>query len=161
MIFIGADNGVTAFWTILENGQGKEHFPLPVKKELSYTKAKAYISRVDYNALKTLLEPYSGTNTLLGIERPMVNPTRFQASISAVRCLEATLIILEELKIPYYYIDSKQWQKKFLPSGCIGTPELKKASKQIALRMHPELGEILDGDSVLIAEYMKQTYGEK
>ena len=45
------------------------------------------------------------------LERPMVNPTRFQATASALRALEATLNVVELLKFSYSYCDSKEWQK--------------------------------------------------
>jgi hypothetical protein len=61
--------------------------------------------------------------------------------------------------LPYRYIDSKSWQKEFLPSGLKGSDELKKASLQVAQRMFPKLdySKIKDGDGILIAEYARKT----
>jgi hypothetical protein len=86
----------------------------------------------------------------------MVNSTRFNASLSAIRALEATLIALEESKLPYEYIDSKEWQKHLLPKGLKGSDELKKASLDIGKRLFPSLELKKDADGVLIAEYLRR-----
>ena len=162
MIYIGIDNGVTGSIGIIDENNEYFFYKTPVRTELSYTKAKKNISRVKTQELKAILKPYEGKNVIVAIERPMVNPTRFTASISAVRALEATLIVVEELKLPFFYIDSKKWQKELLPSGIKGSTELKKASLQISLRMFPECEKILnsqkDGDALLIAKHLKNTY---
>ena len=95
----------------------------------------------------------SGANTFVMIERPMVNPTRFAATISAIRCLEATELLLEELRIPYQFIDSKEWQKALLPSGLKGN-DLKLGSESVANRLYPRL-KIVNPDCLLIALYCK------
>jgi hypothetical protein len=138
--------------------------PTPVKSQLSYTKKAQRITRVDVTGLKSYLQQHSGNwkngGCLCVIERPMVNPGRFKASISAVRALEATLTILEDLCLPYQYIDSKEWQKELLPKGLKGTDELKKASVEIACRLFPHLNTQIrkhkDGDGILIAEYARR-----
>ncbi|MDA3809619.1 MAG: hypothetical protein PF518_04730 [Spirochaetaceae bacterium] len=90
----------------------------------------------------------------------MVNPTRFTATLSAIRCLEATIIAFEMYDIPYQYCDSKQWQKELLPAGIKGTPELKKASADIGCRLFPEHEELIqkhgDADGLLIAEWARR-----
>ena len=88
------------------------------------------------------------------IERPMINPTRWVASTSALRCLEATEIVLEELQIPYQFIDSKEWQKVLLPSGLV-KEQLKKDADDVAKRLFPKL-TIVNSDSLLIAEYCRR-----
>jgi hypothetical protein len=88
------------------------------------------------------------------IERSMINPMRWVASVSAIRCLEATEIILEELQIPYQFIDSKEWQKVLLPSGLKGD-QLKKAADDVAKRLFPKQ-TIVNSDSLLIAEYCRR-----
>lgn len=86
----------------------------------------------------------------------MVNPGRFLATASALRACEATLIVIESLKIPYQWIDSKEWQKALLPSGLKG-PQLKKASKEIGLRLFPNIQlKHEDYDGLLIAEYARR-----
>jgi hypothetical protein len=79
----------------------------------------------------------SPAEALAVIERPMINPMRFQASVSAARSLEATLIAIESLGIPRMYVDSRQWQKALLPHWCKG-PELKHASADIGCRLFPD-----------------------
>jgi len=159
---IGIDNGVTGSIAILSTtGTLEFHQALPVKSEQSYTKTKQNITRADAPELKAILND-SGLlphcNNLAVIERPMINPGRFKATLSAMRCLEATLIILEELGIPYRYIDSKEWQKDMLPKGC-EKDELKSAAVDIARRLFPAAKATLaTADSLLIAEYARRTY---
>lgn len=151
MHFVGIDNGVTGTLSVLDpNGICVLHCAMPVRKEQSYTKTKQNISRIDVGLLMRLLKPYCTTySSRAYIERPMVNPGRFKATMSAMRALEATLIALEELQIPYVYIDSKEWQKKLLPEGC-QKEELKRAATDIARRLFPSVTP-KDADSLLIA----------
>jgi hypothetical protein len=90
----------------------------------------------------------------------MINNFRFQASIAAARSLEATLIVLESLHFGYEYVDSGAWQKVLLPAGVKGAPKLKKASKDVGLRMFPMHAEIInehgDADALLIAEWARR-----
>ncbi len=155
---IGIDNGITGSICIMdENDTIIKLIKMPTKKELSYTKTKQYITRVDIQKLLLSLpiEAPDVYNFAI-LERPMVNPGRFKASLSAIRALEATLIALEMRKIGFEYQDSKAWQKYFLPHGLKGK-DLKHASKEIAIRMYPEQKEIIekigDGDAIFIALY--------
>jgi hypothetical protein len=150
---IGIDNGVSGGVTILnENGEVILHEKTPVKRCLNYTKKKAFINRVAINELREMLEK-AGENTYCMCERPMVNPGRFAATISAMRCMEATEIVLEELLIPYQWIDSKEWQKVMLPSGLKGD-DLKVAASQTSTRLYPRL-KVVNADCLLIALYCK------
>ena len=98
---------------------------------------------------------------LVVIERPMINPMRFQASVSAARSLESTLIAVEQIGFPRIYVDSRQWQKKLLPQGCEGK-ELKKASMDIGFRLYPGgpteqiIRKHKDADALLIAEWARR-----
>lgn len=158
--YIGIDNGVSGSVGVLPNGNTPLWFPMPVRSELNYTKAKKNITRIDVVRLElellTLREHFlpSHCDTLVGLERPMVNPGRFQATASALRALEATLIVLESLRFPYLYIDSKEWQKTQLPSGLKGD-ELKKASRDVGKRLYPYLDLKPDADAMLIARHLK------
>jgi len=156
MIFIGIDNGVSGSVGIISN-EGVFYFHAPVKRELNYTKTKRWINRIDVTQLEEILLEYD-TNVIIGLERPMVNPGRFQATVSAVRALEATLIVIEKLGLSYRYLDSKEWQKVLLPSDLKGE-ELKEASLSIAKRLFPqiELKGFKDADGLLIAEYLRRT----
>lgn len=168
-IYIGIDNGVTGTigWVY---GEGTNHLDksagmvkTPIKSEQSYTKAKKNISRIAYRCFREqiaeLAAPFQLNEILVIVERPMINSLRFQASISAARSLEATLIAIESLGIPRMYVDSRQWQKVFLPKECKGK-ELKKASKDIGCRLFPDASEIIikhgDADALLIAEWARR-----
>lgn len=160
MTYIGIDNGVTGTIAILD-GDASTFVETPVFQTLGYQKSKVrHINRIDVPALKKLLEQYNPLTTRVVIERPMINVMRFQASISAARSLEATLIVLESLRFGYEYVDSGHWQKVLLPAGVKGAPNLKKASKEIGLRMFPMHAEMIkkhgDADAILIAEWARR-----
>lgn len=160
--YIGIDNGVTGTIAVVREGKCLAFLLTPVKKEQSYTKKKDIISRLDANYIKQYFEQLMiihdipANECIAIIERPMINPTRFKASISAARSLEATQIIFESLGIPYMFIDSREWQKAELPKGYEG-PELKKASMDIGCRLFPDKAELIkkhkDADGLLIAHY--------
>jgi len=155
-VFIGIDNGVSGAVTVLsENGFVHLHIKTPIKNCLNYTKKKAFHNRVNVKELSDVLfDIIANDNPFCMIERPMVNPMRWVASVSAIRCLEATEIILEELQIPYQFIDSKEWQKALLPSGLV-KEQLKKAADDVAKRLFPKQ-TIVNSDSLLIAEYCRR-----
>lgn len=159
-IWIGIDNGISGTIGIIgEDGVPFEFFKTPTIFGQDYTKAKKNISRIDSPKLLEILKIYApapndGIVVKALVERPLVNPTRFNATTSALRSFEATLVILEALAIPYQFIDSKEWQKALLPKGIKGAEELKKASLDIGKRLFP--GHVLkhpDMDGILIAEY--------
>lgn len=153
--YIGIDNGVSGTIGIVGLVDGLKLFDkTPTKKEQDYTKAKKLVTRIDSAKLKESLLPYQNMNCIALLERPMVNPSRFVATASALRAWEATIVILEDLKIPYMPIDSKEWQKELLPKGTKGD-DLKAASKDIGSRLFPELKDFNhpDRDGILIAEY--------
>lgn len=157
MVYIGIDNGVTGTIGILTLDSAYI-YNTPTTKVFDYTKKKKQITRVDHRELYALLFPYSDRSTQVFLERPMVNPTRFVATGSALRALEATLVTLEMLEIPYQFVDSKEWQKVYLPKGTKGAAELKKASKELGEKMfEPFIKErsenIKDYDGLFIALY--------
>jgi len=166
MYWIGIDNGTTGSIAVL-NGTEAHYYEMPTKSEQSYTKSRQKVTRIDTVALENILSKYTESRCI--IERPMVNPKRWKASASAIRALEATLIVLEKLGIPYQYIDSKEWQKAMLPRDMgklviingvekrkVEPAELKKASLDIARRLFPSVTPKKDGDSLLIAEYFRR-----
>ncbi len=156
-VWIGFDNGISGTIGIIKENGDYEFYPTPIKKEQSYTKKKQQISRIDVPNLMDLLMQFEGENVKVAVERPMINPERFKASMSAMRALEATIIVIEHLSFSYEYIDSKEWQKKLLPAGVTGD-DLKKASKDIAQRLFPKVADKFkkDADGILIAEYLRQ-----
>lgn len=157
MTFIGIDNGVSGQIGIL--GLNVELHKMPVRKCLSYTKTKQFLNRVNASELERIFMRHMGEDLFCLLERPMVNPKRWKASMSAMRCLEATETILEVRQIPYQFIDSKEWQKALLPSGLEGE-ELKLASLQVGKRLFPHIDfkGFKDADGLLIAEYARRTH---
>lgn len=156
-IYIGIDNGVSGSIGIITPDTSL-FLPTPVFSGQDYTKTKKNITRVDYQKLYALLEEYSNEESVIvGLERPMVNPSRFVATTSALRALESTLICLESLSMPYMFLDSKEWQKELLPKGIKGSTELKKASLDIGNRLYPKFkdSKLKDRDGILIAHFLK------
>lgn len=162
MIYIGIDNGVSgSIGGITTDGRLVVFQKMPTFSEQDYTKTKKNITRVDVKALRKLmqailhLEGDDPDRVRVIIERPMVNPTRFKATGSALRCLEAVLIALESLDISKRFVDSREWQKVLLPAGAKGE-ELKKASYDIGARLFPRMAKTFqkhgDADGLLMAE---------
>lgn len=177
--YIGIDNGVTGSICILdEHGKCIDYFPTPVQKTLNYTKAKEYVNRVVVKDLAQRLQPYAKAATVL-LERPLVNPGRWKATVSAIRCDEATRGVLEALGAKLIYVDSKEWQTPMLPKRKpIGRlpksapPQEKKAykdakarfaleTKELSLmaaeRLFPHVSFKKDGDAALIAEWGRRS----
>lgn len=160
-VYIGIDNGVSGSIGWVDNNGESGFCATPVFKTLNYQKTANKLNRVDVNALELLLMGIMELGHPIAlVERPMVNPSRFKASTSALRALEATLIVLEKLNIGIQYVDSKEWQKYILPSGLKGSPVLKKASIDIGIRIFPqfekEIRKQKDADGILIAEWARR-----
>lgn len=159
--YIGIDNGVTGAIAYV-NDDVYGMISTPTFEQLNYTKIKSKTRRLDVNAFEKyileLIERFGKNNLNIILERPMVNPGRFKATISAVRCLEATLIVLEKLKLSYRYIDSKEWQKVMLP-GRLKATELKWASQNRGCVLFPDYQDMInvrkDADALLMAEYAR------
>jgi len=159
MIYVGIDNGVTGSIGIIEGDEANMCLT-PVFKELGFQKTiKRHISRIDHEKLLYLLSDLDSRQCFVGFERPLVNPQNFQSTCSAMRSLESTLLVIEKLKLPFEYIDSKGWQKMLLPP-VKGSTALKEASTQIGIRLFPHLRDVIesrgDADGILIAEYLKR-----
>jgi Holliday junction resolvasome RuvABC endonuclease subunit len=130
--YIGIDNGVSGAIAISSDGKQYHISKMPVFKDRDYTKKPRKISRISApvlaGRLKRVLDGFE--EVVIGIERPMVNPTRFRSSVSALRALEATLIAIEEACVDKIteirYIDSKQWSKHF------GFENAKDGAKSLA-----------------------------
>lgn len=175
MIHIAIDNGISGSIGIIdEQGVGYQ-FPTPTKSTLNYQKTKVkHITRIDVNEFRKLLKrfvyrdgPGSNLFTKLSatviIERPMVNPQRFDATTSALRALEATIIVLESLGLGFEYIDSKEWQKKMLPYISVKDKKeypakLKQVSKEVGMRLYPDIewDSFKDADGILMARYLME-----
>ena len=77
-------------------------------------------------------------------ERPMINPTRFAASMSACRTDEAESIALERIGLEWSYIDSKNWQRGCLPSSGVkgvSSSTLKAESLERGLELFGHIPE--------------------
>lgn len=157
-VYIGIDNGVTGTIGIVGEGLEPEIFHTPVKKEQNYCKKKDNITRLDANGFADILKQFDAKDVMVVMERPMVNPTRFKATTSALRCFEAQLTLIEHFGLPYCYVDSKDWQRELLPKGIKGADEQKKASKDIGKRLFPQLAcfKHSDFDGLLIAEFARR-----
>jgi hypothetical protein len=161
MIVFGIDNGVTGSIGIYKENY-VNLFNTPVINRIDYQKTKIKkITRIDTCKLEKLLlhEMTPREVAKAYIERPMVNPGRFSSTMSAIRSLEATLIVLERLGIEYEFVDSKQWQKKYL--GLI-TREQYEANKKILKHLSLSLAQekfnlnfssFVDADGLWIAKY--------
>lgn len=156
-IWVGLDNGVSGTIGIVGEGIDPVFVKTPVKKEQDYTKAKKIITRLDYSKFMELFSGLNKNDVCVVMERVMVNPQRFAATVSALRCHEAELIMIEILGCKHMFIDSKEWQKVMLPKGCSGD-ELKKASLDIGNRLFPQFEGLKhpDRDGILIAEYARR-----
>ncbi len=159
MIFVGIDNGVTGSIGLIYEDRTTAFLPTPVYKTRSYTKEDKYIHRILWQDLVNNI-PHGSS---VYLERPMVNQKAFTATASALRALEATLIVLEMLNIAPAYIDSKEWQKEFISSSIIGHDDMKIASMNIGIELFPnhasKIKEHGDADGLLIAEYARRRYG--
>jgi len=159
MIYCGIDNGSTGTIGLI-NGDKVLFLETPHKKVLDYQKKEKHINRIDYPALFELLCGYPNDGIRFFVERPLKNPALFEASASGLRAFEATIVCLEQLGYSYEIIDSKSWQKKLLPGGIKGSAELKKASKEVGMRLFPQFAKEIekhkDADGLLIALWAKR-----
>lgn len=158
-IYVGIDNGVSGTIGFLPyNGMNALVLKTPIKNCLNYQKEVRYINRIDVKALEALLTQYS--NLTVFMERPLVNPSMFQATLSAVRAFEATLTVMDRLELPVHYVDSREWQSEILPSGIKGPDNLKYASMEVGVQLFPYLKEYIykhkDADGLLIAEWARR-----
>lgn len=157
VIFI--DNGVTGSIGYYD-GNNAEMMLTPTQPMQDYTKKKKNITRIDAKYLMDAIGKFAYSTdsepVMIVIERPLINPARFSASISAARALEATLAIIESMMLPYQFSDSKDWQRGILPSSGhkgIDSSVLKKESMDIGIRLFPKLKELIlkhkDADGIL------------
>ena len=161
--YIGIDNGVSGSFALVGD-RWPLMFRVPTKNEQDFQKKQKRIKRIDAwqleQVLSAALAQAKEAALKAVLERPFVNPRMFNATLSAIRAWEATLITLERLKIPHQVIDSKEWQKIMLPKGCKGAKALKQASADAGRRLFPTLTTIIDAhgdaDSLLIAEYARR-----
>ena len=161
------DNGTTGTvgWIHGVNYANYDMIEVPVKKRASFHKDPRSTTVIDVEKLKGTILGWMEQAKLIPKdiiayrERPMINPKRWQASMSASRADEAETIMLEQLGIKYKYVDSKAWQRHVLPSsGKAGTTSdmLKAESMDIGLKEfkdHPGIVQCIrkhgDADGIL------------
>lgn len=162
MIYVAQDNGVTGRLAALSSeGSVLAFLEVPTTSELGWTKKEKHVTRIDWAILRNWYEELKGKGELrIFVERPMIFPGRFAATISAVRSFEATLITLELCGMaPTRVVDSKEWQKKILPEGCKDT---KAASRDVGSRLFPAHASSItrtkttDADALLMAEVARR-----
>lgn len=120
-VVIGIDNGSTGAIGVL--GLEKAlYVKTPVVKVRDYKKAASYVTRVDHVKLKEFLYSVLSRTTDVSVllEPPMVNIFTFKATASALRALETTLVVLEQLGLSavnpgdiasgYQFVLAKDWQ---------------------------------------------------
>ena len=76
-----------------------------------------------------------------------------------MRCLEATLIVLEHLNIPINYCDSKEWQHKLFSAEDRLNNDTKELSRKVGKQLYPQYSETIDkqdADALLIANWWLQ-----
>lgn len=153
-MIMGIDNGTSGSICVIDENTCKLvlHTPTPIKQTINYTKEIQKIKRIDPIKLDQIVKQYMPIRAIL--ERPMVNPTRFKTSLLAVRALEATLNVLELNNIPYEIIDSKEWQKHYIPHGT-KKDDLKFVADQKACQLFG-LSTVKSGlgDSILLTKYL-------
>ncbi len=156
--FVGVDNGISGSIGIIYEDGTYEFHKTPTKSVQDYTKKAKKVTRIKPVELTAILSRLGDTSMVM-IERPMINSTRFNASMSAIRAFEATITILETLGVPYETCDSKEWQKPVLPIGIKGD-DLKTASLSVGNRMFPKTKEVKhpDCDGLLIALHCKNKH---
>lgn len=163
-VWIGIDNGITGSVGIITEDGKVTYVKTPTKWELSYTKKVKHITRIEGTKLYDLFKPYVGQDVHLMLERPMVNPQYFVATLSAMRSLEATLIVIEICGFKFEYLPSTEWQDVLLPEMYEGVKvekeNLKPVSLAIGSKLFPQIDYkgFKDADGLLIAEYCRRKY---
>lgn len=157
MTTIGIDNGSTGSIGIL-NTDGAIFESIPTVDYLHYGKKGSISQRLDRESLTKLVEQYVGSVRVY-IERPFTGKF-INAVIPAHRFFEATIITLEDLKIGYEVVDSREWQTALL-GPVKGSAFLKKASRLRGIQLYPQLTESIkshgDADGLLIAHHYHRT----
>lgn len=164
LVYIGIDNGHTGTVGWVGEGVHPTIVKAPVKNEQSYTKKSQNLVRVDHfklvNLLKSIIGDNDASDVMVIMERPMTNTKFGSAVVSAARAFEVTRCLVEQLRLPHMFVDSRQWQKVMLPTGIKGSDKLKRASKDIGLRLFPDQTEVItdhgDADGLLMAEWARR-----
>ena len=158
MTTIGIDNGSTGSIAVL-GPSGALFESVPTRDCLHYGKNGTISQRLDGGAFALLIAPFlhDSLDVRVFIERPFTgSPMMIKTMLASHRFFEATIIALEDLKLGYQVVDSREWQAALL--GNVKTSALlKKASKLRGLQLYPALTAAIeshgDADGLLIAHY--------
>ena len=165
IVFLGIDNGPSGSVGIQSFNRlglpcGQAFFKTPTYMMQDYTKAKKRISQLDILLLRKRFRIWKkrGYTVYAAMERPLVNPGRFNASAVGLRVHQSWLDLFTNYGFPHpRSLDSKEWQKLLLPKGTTGD-ELKKRSKEVANKLFPCTREVRhpDCDGMLISEWLRR-----
>lgn len=161
-VYVGIDNGPSGSIGIFNGNETPIYIEAKTVTMFEYTKKKQMITVLQFRRMYRLFRKLMMENEQVAVamERPMVNPLRFVATKTAMRVHQQYLDIFDLMKHPEpMFLDSREWQKKYLPSGTKG-PELKTASAQIGKRMFPSCAAMIDkhgdADGLFLAFFLKQ-----
>lgn len=154
---IGIDNGPTGTIGII-GPDGVIFEETPTTPCLHYGKKGTKTQRLDRGELIDMLCQIDPNKAMAFVERPFTG--RFPAAnISAARFYEATIIVLEDLKIGYEVVDSKVWQLPML-GKVKGSAALKEASRLRGVQIYPmhrmAIEDHGDADGLLIAHFFSK-----
>jgi len=160
---IGLDNGVTGSFAMIGGDRVIRAQKTPTYKEQDYTDKKQQVQRLKFRTMYHIIKRAKqnlGPIDMVLIEKPFVNPRMWKSSVSAVRCLEATLCVFEALGVTserIRYCSSRLWQKAYLDPDLKGQTELKADSFRRGLKDFPECKDVIlthgDADGIYIALY--------
>ncbi len=156
-VYIGIDNGTTGAIGIITPDEVK------LVRSRAYTRSSTLMSgkgnEIDPKALAEILAPYSGGIKMATIERPFTAVNMGNAPVLSRGAFESTRAVLELLDIPFQVIDSRRWQKVYLPAGIKGSKDLKAASKALGIQRfpasEPEIRKQGDADALFLAHWGK------
>lgn len=163
-VYIGIDNGTTGTVGWVGDGIHPTIIESPRIVQQAYTKKSKNVTRIDHVRMSELFRELVGdgdaSDVMVVMERPFTNSKFPSAVVSAARTFEVTQVLVEQAHLPHMFVDSRDWQKVMLPTGIKGSDNLKRASKDIGLRLFPDQEKVIrkhkDADALLIAEWARR-----
>lgn len=157
--YIGIDNGTTGAIGIITDEEVKLVRPKAYIRPSTLKSGKG--NEIDPKALLAILAPLSGGIVIATIERPFSAVGKGNAPVLSRGAFEATRAVLELLDIPFQVVDSRAWQKKYLPIGAKGK-DLKDQSRALGIQRfpasEPEIRKQGDADALFLAHYGKTNH---
>jgi len=166
MKILGIDNGTSGSIGWYAGSEDYGYFRMPVKEEVHYASSKGTHKRIDWFSLIQRLKLHEFDRAY--IERPFTtsDPKKRSTMLLAMMAYESTKITLEVLKIPFFTIDSKEWQRGNL-GGVKTTALLKKVSRLQGIKLFPNCESTIkkqkDADGIFIAYhyYQKENFNNR